>query len=503
MSFLLGVDVGTTSIKAALYDSQQALIVALASRPTPTAHPRPGWTEHDPQAVWQATASAIAETLALAPHARPAALAVASMGEAGVLLDAQGQPLAPIIAYHDLRSAAYVDWWLQRASMQSIHQITGQTLRPVFGVQKLLWLRDQQPALFAQGRCWLSVGDWLVYQLAGVAATDYSLASRVMLFDQQHRDWSQALLELAGLQRDLLPAAYPAGTRVGEVTPAAAAVCGLAPGTPVVLGGHDHLCGALAAGAVDQGKPLASFGTAAALLAPQTEYLATELPLDFSCYAHVVPQRYIVQGGLSAAGGALTWLAQVCGADYRLLLDEAALSPPGARGLLCLPNLRGSGTPHRDDSARGAFLGLRDLHSRGDLARAVLESIACWARENLALVAPAAPSLRLIGGLARHPLFPQLVADVCEHPVVLPPLTEATAVGAALLAGLGGGVFGSVEHALMGLQVGAVSVAPDTTRSQLYRRLYHEAYLPAAQQIAPISRALAVLEVDAARVDTV
>ncbi|MFL5800892.1 MAG: L-fuculokinase [Roseiflexaceae bacterium] len=451
MSYLLGLDAGTTSIKAWLYDAASGVPLAGAARPTPISSPRTGWAEHDPAALWRAAAESIRETLEHAPGARPiAGMAAASMGEAGVPLDEHGDPLYPFVAYYDQRSEPYVDWWRARISPEALHAISGQVLRPVFGAMKLMWLRDAHPDLFARTRRWLSVGDYLIWRLAGVAATDRTLASRTMLLDQRTCDWSAELLPIAGIPAGLLPPVYPSGTVVGGVSAAAAAETGLPVGTPVATGGHDHLCGGIAAGVAAPSDALVSLGTAAALLAPSAMFHGggAVFSQGLSCYCYV-SDGYVVQGGLSAAGAALAWLARLLRGgtrpeDYATLERAAAESPPGARGLVCLPHLRGSGTPERDSAARAAFVGLREQHGPGDMWRALVEGLACWARRNLeateAAIGLPITRLTLIGGAARGAILPQALADISGRAVALPEIGEASARGAALLAGRAVGI---------------------------------------------------------------
>jgi xylulokinase len=363
---------------------------------------------------------------------------------------------------------------------------------------KLMWLRDTHPDLFARARCWLSVGDYLIRRLADVDATDYTLASRTMLLDQRTRGWSDTLLGIAGISAGLLPPVYPSGTVVGGVSKTAAAQTGLPAGTPVATGGHDHLCGGLAAGVIAPGQALVSFGTAAALLAPSAQFHGgdTVFAQGLSSYCYVADDCYTVQGGLSAAGAALAWLAQLLrgGAmaeDYAALEHAAAASPPGARGLVCLAHLRGSGTPERDQDSRAAFVGLRETHGHGDIWRALIESLACWAWRNIAAIEAATAQpierLTLIGGVARGALLPQVLADITGRVVELPDIAEASALGAALLAGRA-----------IGLQLAASTTAryiePDARRVAWYERFCGEVYAPLYHALRPINHALADLQ---------
>lgn len=494
MPYLLGLDIGTTAVKAQLYDSDSGGAVASAARPTPTQHPRPEWAEHDPLALWHAIAACIRETLERAPQARPiAALAVASMGEAGLPIDAQGQPLAPIIAYYDPRSMPQAERWRALMSAEQVHAISGQILRHVFGVMKLLWLRDTQPDVMRRMGYWLSVGDFVIWQLTGRAATDPTLASRTMLYDQRSGAWSPELLALAGLDATMLPTVLPSGSVVGGVTERAAALTGLPVGTPVATGGHDHLCGGLAAGVTRPGEVLCSIGTAASLLVPTAQFNGGGELFRFGLsHYRYVNDCWILQAGLSAAGAAQAWLAQMLRGgtapdDFAALEVAAAESPPGARGVLCLPHLRGSGTPMRDPDARAAFVGFTEHHGPGDMWRALVEGLAYWVRLNLTAITNATQepieALTLIGGGARGALLPQALADITGLPVQIPAIAEASAYGAAMLAGRAVGV--ALPTAPIARQC-----APQQAHRTLYETLFRDAYEPLYRALAPIHRAL-------------
>ncbi|MEM8533016.1 MAG: FGGY family carbohydrate kinase [Chloroflexota bacterium] len=492
MTYLLGLDIGTTSVKACIYD-EHSRIVARATRPTPVTCPQPYWAEHDPELLWAGVVESIQSALQQLPQPHSlAAVAVASMGEAGVPLDSHGQPVFPIITYYDTRANAYVEFWQSRIDAVKAHAISGQIIRPPFGVMKLLWLRDHHPSLFQRTQYWLSVGDYILYRLAGVYATDYSLASRTMLLDQRNRQWSQELLSIAEIPKDMFPNVYPSGSQIGGISATAAAQTGLLVGLPVVTGGHDHLCGALAVGVTEPGQALVSFGTAAAFIAPDSTFHGGGQSFlhNLSNYCHVARDRYITQGGLSAAGGALAWLAELLQADstvYDHLDAAASASPPGARGLVWLPYLRGSGTPQRKATDRAALVGLRESHTAGDIWRAKLESLAYWSRHTTEAIEQATDrpiqQLTLIGGVAKSRIFPQILADATDREVLLSPVVEAGACGAAHLAGQAVGI-------TMAPPVPTQSVTPHSRSAAHYTRIYDEVYLPLAVVLQPINNTL-------------
>ena len=312
MTLLIGMDIGTTTIKAVALDSGMGRLVAAASRPTPVTHPRSGWSEHDPELLWQAAAACLSKVSEGLAGRQIGALAIASFAEAGLPLGAGDTPLYPIMAWYDRRCQAEAAWIDRQMPAAALHSITGQRVSTSFGAVKWLWLCRHEPEVAAQTVRWLSVPDYLLLRLTGETGTDFSLASRTLLLDQHTLRWSGAMLKLVGLDADCLPQTAPSGTVVGRVTKAAASITGIPSGTACVLGGHDHLCAALAAGAVEPGAVVDSSGTAEALVAvlPRFHSSPPVAAAGYACYAHVVPGAYVFKGGLKAAGGSVEWLAR-------------------------------------------------------------------------------------------------------------------------------------------------------------------------------------------------
>lgn len=270
MDYLIGLDIGTTNCKALAIDLE-GTPVAQTSLLTPSQPPSASdpvaSPEYNAESLWRLSADLIQRVLAQLPDGwHIAGICVASMGEAGVLVGKDGMPLAPTLTWHDRRTVPYVEWWRQQISAEQLYKVCGLRLDYIYSANKLMWHRDHQPQEFAQAATWLCVSDWIAFRLSGQRATSYSLASRTMLFDVGKRIWSEELLSLVGISIDLMPQALPSGVRVGEVTQEAAQVTGLPDGTPVVTGGHDHACAAIAAGASESGVVLDSAGTAEAFL---------------------------------------------------------------------------------------------------------------------------------------------------------------------------------------------------------------------------------------------
>ncbi|MCB0125245.1 MAG: hypothetical protein KDE58_23490, partial [Caldilineaceae bacterium] len=365
-----------------------------------------------------------------------------------------------------------------------------------YSAAKILWIRDEQPELFAQTRYFLQPKDYIVYQFTGQAATDYSDASGTLLFDLTTRKWSPEILQAINLPISCLPPVYPATTVVGEVTPTAAAQSGLAPGTPVVIGGGDGACAAAGAGVVEPGQAYCYIGSSAWIGISTREPLLDPNQRTFT-FHHLHPERYTPTGTMQAGGGARDWAWQLL-QDNHDLDTLAATVTPGAGGLLFLPYLLGERSPHWNPLARGAFVGLAMPHQRAQLARAVLEGVAL----NLRLILDAMrasigdravpiTAMRLIGGGSNSHLWPQMLADCFKLPVHQLALTgEATSWGAAVAAGVTVGLY---DWSLAAARSTITQIVePDATNVARYEEvgaIYHDTY----RALEPIYRRLAAL----------
>jgi xylulokinase len=486
---LVGLDVGTTNIKAVIFDPT-GQPVAQASVSTPTYYPQPTWAYYNAEELWRRTVEAL--RLAVAKVDQPnriVSIAVASMGEAGAPIDAHGQPTYDIIAWFDQRTQPQVDWLDRTLGKDRLFDITGLSLQPIFGLCKLLWLKENQPDAFARTVRWLNVADYTAYRLCGVPATDYSLASRTMALNLRRLAWADDLLQEVGLPADLFAPLCVSGTRLGPVLPEVAAATGLPATVQVTSGGHDHVCGALAVGVTEPGALMNSLGTAENLFLPLTRPL-TDPAMGRQGYTqgvHVVAGHYYVFGASYTSGACVDWLRQIVGGgDYAALITAAERVPPGSLGVCFLPHLRLANPPYDDPQGRGAFIGLSTDVKPETLFRAVLEGLACESHyivQSLLkfLDTPTLHRIHAIGGSTRNQLFMQLKATVFNQPVIVTTMTEATSLGAALLGGLGAGVYADVPAALGQLRRDEVVIEPLADQVALYetyfRQVYQQLYL--------------------------
>lgn len=492
---LLGIDIGTTNCKAIIFEPDGRAVSA-ASAPTPVAHPRPGWAEHDPELLWQAVAGTIRRALAAVDPSSVVGVGITSVGEAGVLLDRLGMPLCPIIAWHDGRTVPQHRRWLAECDPVAANAITGMPSEPIYTAYKLLWLRDNDPEAYSTATRWLHVADYIAFRLCGAQACDYSLASRTMLLDLRTRQWSDTLVEAAGLRRELLPELLQAGTALGRVTPIASAETGLTTHTMVAHGGHDHICGAFAAGVSQTGMCLDSLGTAEAVFLPLEALPPEDILLRSGCSfgAHVARDSYYTLDGLWSGGGAIAWARALLlehglaagAAAFDAIERLAAQAPPGSQGVLFLPRLAGG--------ERGAFVGLTTGTGPAALARSVYEGLAFAWRQHLEQIESAlglrAGTIRLIGGGTHSALWVQTKADVLGRALDLLAIEESVALGAALFGGLAAGLFRSEADALANIHQEARSIAFDPERADFYDRRYRQAFLHLAPALAEVHAAL-------------
>ncbi len=496
---LVGVDVGTTNVKAVVY-KPDGTAVAVAVVPTPTHYPRPSWAFYRPDELWAQTTSALRDALAKVDDPRRVAgIAITSMGEAGVPLDTAGKPTFDAIAWFDTRTEPQVAWLEREIGRDFLFATTGLSLQPIWSLCKLLWLRENQPDAFGRTVRWLNIADYVAYRLCGAQATDLSLASRTMALDLAGLRWSEDLLAAVGLPRDLLAPLAPSGTRLAGVTAESARETGLLAHTPVSAGGHDHVCGAFAAGVTEPGAVLNSLGTAEAL------FVALERPLTdaamgdqgYSQGAHVVPGRYYAFGGQYTVGASVDWLRGILGADadYATLLAEAGATPPGSLGVCFLPHLRLAGPPVDDPRSRGAFVGLSTDATRGTLVRATLEGLAFESRSSLepllAHAGVAMPSeIVAIGGVTRNTLLMRIKATTLDRPFTIADVEEATTLGAAILGGIGAGVYPDVPTALSGLRYPRTPTLPMAEDVVSYDALYRDVYRRIYPALRPVHHAV-------------
>jgi xylulokinase len=509
VAYLAGIDLGSTSLKCVIYDLA-GNVVAGGTRPTEQYHPNPEhpeWTVWQPEQIWGGTAAAMKDAVAQLDDPRDIkGVAVTGMGMDGLPVDEHGNWLYPFISWHDPRTEPQLQWWQHHIGAQVTFGTGGNTLWPFSTALRLLWMVEHEPEILARTEKWLLIEDFLNFMLCGRKATDYSMASCTLLFDQRSRDWSDDILRRSGIERRLMCDAYPSGTLLGEVSASAAAETGLAEGTPVVLGGHDYLCGALPVGAFKPGVVLDVTGTWEIVLASIPEPILTPevQKLGVTVETHVAKDIYTVWGG-AVASDMLEWYRKAYGyeaqqraeveggVDWDYLMADAAASPPGARGVMFLPHMSAAGCPVVDARSMGAYVGLSSFVQSGDMLRAIIEGLDYQVLDIVTALKTGLgidpDRLVAVGGATRNHFWMQNKADVVGLPIEVPEVEEATPLGAAILAGIGVGLYRDEQDAFERVYRPGITYQPDSKLAPNYAEWY-QIYKQLYPVLAPVSHQL-------------
>ena len=469
----LGIDVGTTAVKALVVD-ESGSVVGDAESALEVCVPQPGWSEQDPSDWWRGTVDAVRAACAQADVRDVAAIGLSGQMHSSVLLDASDNVLRPAILWNDVRTTAQCRYITDKVGARGLRRMVGNPALEGFTAPKLLWVRDVEPEVFDEVRTVLLPKDYVRLLMTGEKATEASDAAGTLLFDVVNGRWSEEMVGALELDPSILPVVVGSSSvsgrlvsrlRVGNDRYGAAAL-GLREGTPVVGGGADNAAAAVGSGVVWEGSLQTSIGTSGAVLAPIARP-RVDPGMRIHLFNHAVPEMWYLMGVVLSAGAALGWFRRVLllgnegrteggvGLSYEELIAEADGIAPGADGLTFLPYLTGERTPHGDSNARGVFVGLHSGHERGHLVRAVLEGVTFALRDSLELMRGLgvdATETVAVGGGARSVIWRQMQADVLGFAVVtVGPSGGAPSggspLGAAVLAAVGSGGFATVNEA--------------------------------------------------------
>jgi xylulokinase len=448
MTALVGVDVGTTGVKALTID-ETGTVLRQVEESYPLSIPQAGWSEQEPEDWWSATQRALA-TLDVGP----ASIGLSGQMHGLVVLDDANRVLRPAILWNDQRTAAECAEIEERVGLERLIALTGNRALTGFTAPKLLWLRRHEPETFARIAHVLLPKDYVRLKLGGEHTTDVADASGTLLFDVAQRRWSDEVCAALEIPREWLPRVYE---------------------SPEIAGAGDQAAAALGVGVVEPGGALSVvLGTSGVVFAPLESFAADSLARAH-VFCHAVPDTWHAMGVMLSAAGSFRWLRDIVGAEYGVLDQEAARVPPGAEGVLFAPYLAGERTPHADPNIRAAFVGLSLGHGRGTLARSVLEGVAYGLRDSLELLHElgARPAVgRASGGGAASDLWLRIVASVLGLPLERTESEEGSAFGAALLAGVHAGVFADAAEAVARCVRVRDRIEPDPGWSAAYEHGY-------------------------------
>jgi sugar (pentulose or hexulose) kinase len=493
MSLLMGIDIGTTNTKVGVF-REDGTQLAVSARPTVSYTNPEGYSYYDPEEMWEHIVSAIREVVdvlevkGLGTGKQVKSIGITSMAESGLLLDRDtGVPKSVFLPWFDTCSSPQAQRIAAEADLFERFTVSGIHSSFKLGLPKLMWLMDRDPSAF-ENAVWLSASGYIAYRLSDKHGFDYSLAARTFAFDINQKQWDTDFIRRFGIDPAIFPEATPSGTPLGSVTEIWAGKLGLSSDTAVAIAGHDHVVASLSVGAITPEIVYDSMGTAETMVGTlferrlgRAEY---ESGLSYGC--HVAKDRMFWMGGQPASGGSVEWLRGILGdpqLSYEQVLDLLANTSKNPTGILYYPYLSGSSAPKPDASARAAFIGLAKTHGKGELLKAVLEGttyqLQAIREEAQRIAGRSIETLVVVGGGTRNPVWLQAKADILGCSLLLPPIDEASLLGAALCAGIGAGVFGSAEDAAESLAgLPSRTIEPDTAQHAIYQELYTNGYMP-------------------------
>lgn len=490
--YILGIDIGTTNSKAGLF-TMNGEAVSVASRPTESHMHADGFAYYNPEEMWSAVADLIREATAGVEPGQIACVGITSMAESGLLVDRNtGEPKSPFMPWFDTCSQAQAEQISKESDPLDRFRKSGLHNSFKLGLAKLLWIRERTPEAL-DNAVWLSTSSYIAYRLTGAMAFDYTLAARTYAFRIDTKQWDAEWLQQFGLSTELFPEAHPSGTVTGHVTSTAATQTGLKSGVPVAIGGHDHVCAALAVGAIVPEIVYDSMGTAETLVGtlPERPLSEHEFAAGMSFGLHIAPGKLFWMGGNASSGGSIEWLRGQLGEEplpYEEMLALLRETVDEPTGILYYPYLTGSGAPKPNPQAKAAMIGLKKEHGRAELLKAVLEGTAYQLesirREAAHIAGREINTMLVVGGGRRVPQWLQVKADITRCTLELPPISEATMLGAAMAAAVGCGVYASHEDAVKAIdRKESAFVKPDEARHLAYKALYEEGYEPLQQPL--------------------
>lgn len=487
-TYLLGIDIGTSACKVAVFE-KNGNVLAQSNQPYQLYYPHPGWVEQDADEWWSAICDGIRDVLdqsGIAP-ADIAGVGIDGQSWSAIPVDRAGNALARTPIWMDTRARDICERVKSEVGFERIFEVAGNDFLPSYTTPKMLWFKENAPDVFQKTDKFLQSNSYIAMKLTGVMSMDVSQGYGVHFFKMDDRTVDADLAKELGLSADLIPQLYGCHDVIGGVTAEAAKLTGLTEGTPVVAGGLDAACGTLGAGVYLPGQTQEQGGQAGGMSICVDHALAhPKLILG----AHVVPGMWLLQGGTVGGGGTLRWFRQEFGADQSFdeLTALAEPIPAGSEGVIFLPYMAGERSPIWNPDAKGVYYGLGFDKTKGHLVRATLEGVAYSLEHNLRVAAETGANvgeLTAMGGASNSRLWTQIKADVTGKTIKVPTSDTATTLGAAILAGVGVGVYGGFEEAVKETIVITRVQEPDMEAHEQYQK-YMQMYLDLSEALTPI-----------------
>ena len=505
--YYIGIDIGTSSVKALLIDSGGRVIKTSVPEYS-FQTPKPLWAEADPLDWWEATQQAIKELLLKVQSSEIAGIGLTGQMHGMVAMNKEGSVLRPCIMWNDQRSHLECDEITERVGQKKILSITGNPVLPGFTAPKILWTQKNEPELFALIDKVVLPKDFIRYKLTGSFFSDVSDASGTSLLDVGKRTWSQEMFDCMGWPISWMPEVTESTEVSAKISAEAATLTGLLEGTPVVAGGGDCAAQAVGSGIVEEGKVSVTLGTSGVVFAQSDEY-RVEPNGKLHAFCHAVPGKWHVMGVMLSAAGSFQWYKNQFGMEeqriekegganaYETLTKEAQQVIAGSEGLFFLPYLSGERTPHPDPYARGCFIGMSLRHQKKHHTRAVLEGVSYGLNDSLSMMKELGVNpneIILSGGGSRSALWKQMLADIFATPCAMVNALEGAAYGAAILAAVGVGGFGTVQEACSSFiqKIETVDPGPNLETYKRNYPIYKSLYPTLKAQFAKIAESNAL-----------
>jgi len=497
---LMGIDLGATGIKVAAFGLDGTLVASASRRNGPIQQPggQDGWLTWDADGIWNSVCECSREVVAtLAKPEQVRGISVSGFGVDGAAVDKNGALLYPLSSWHDTRNLKETDWLLEQIDPYELYEITGFHNYNMQTVNRLRWLRVHEPDVLKKTHRYLMTQDFLVNRLSGEFTTEMTMASTTTMLDIDEANWSDRILDTIGVDKSIFPEVSESGRQIGGVTKAASEQTGIPQGTPVATGGHDCEIGALGAGVTDPETFVDITGTWEMIIATLGDFTPNRELFDagIDWERHCLPGQYLCQS-LMVAGGVVEWVGSNMFADvpadklYRTMIDEAEAFGPGAGGVAVLPSfVRGAG-PFQSHSSLGTMLGLTTTTTRGQIIRAVFESTCYQLSRQIKVIekntSARCKRMRALGGVQKNEFWLQMKADVTGLPVEVTDNPEVTLLGAAILAGIGAGIYSDADNALSGMSFPMKAFEPNMERHGEYQNWYDSVFAEIAPSLGNI-----------------
>lgn len=474
-TYFLIIDLGTSSVRSSIFNSSGEIISSMAEE-YPIIHPQVDWAEQDPNLWWSKIITTVKNVISKTQlNKEIIAISVTSQREGLVPVDKNCNPLSNCIIWMDKRTTNEYRKIDNLIGQEKIYEITGLRLDPSFSACKLLWIKKIQPEVFTNAYKFLQAEDFILSKLTGQFITEPSIASRTMLLDVKRRNWSEELFNKLQLPMEKMPKLIESGQVIGTLLPEVAQEINLSRKTKIITGGGDQQCTAIGVGALKEGIVSVSIGTAS-VVSMTINAPRLDPKRNILCCCAALPNKWELEPPIWTTGVLLKWFRdEFYPVSYNIISEEATKVGIGADKLITLPYFMGAGSPHWDSSARGAIIGLTLGHKKAHLIRSLMESVAYEIRLNIEEIENLGIKVDrviLSGGGSKSQFWCQMIADCLNKEIVLPEISEAASSGAAILAGVGSGIYNSIEDASSVMIKIKKTLHPDRLKHEKYSKIY-------------------------------